>query len=449
MPTDPPPGGSRDGPDRHPAPPADTGKAASLRAGGPISAAWQNCRPRRIKSWLCAAVPALSILMFVSLAGLLVTAASFFWLYPSGGLFVLSAETTRLDYEASGQARGEIWVDGVLVRAGTTWVVDTSKYKQVPEREGGPDQPPTVLTLPEYFCYSGFVRPAAGARVELAFLRGTQIMRITPDPKKEGATSATLSFEQQDLALTARHDTRPDPRPEPEANALMLAPLDGDEGVEPGAFKLDSSVELYADPGCEVVAQGAQGFGIGGQAITIEGPAILGRKLRHADEKDLVDDDIPILRGTVEVIIRQVLCIERLKRAFNKEPQRYGGGCERIYRIEAEPIALPPGSTLLSRTSEPAHDDVGVIAPPMVDKPALFYGQVEFRDGVYVLNASTEADRFIILRPGAGGTLRDGNALSVPFIDRILLEPWLILFASAFFALSGLVLGILQVEDED
>lgn len=418
-------------------------------------------RPWGLKAFLLGSVPFLSTLMFASLIGLVTSFLTFYMLYPSGGLFVLSVETTRLDYEASGQNRGEIWLEGVLIRAGGKQVVDAAAHPALGPKPS--DAVPTVETAADYFCYTGAITPGPASRVELTILDGAQFMKITPpaDEPKDGDAGpkpTTLRLNGQKLVRTNDHKTRPAlPEIEP-INALLLVPQpDSDEdtaasedksGLDVGDFELPGTIDISADPECAKVVHRSQGFGTGGAVITIDGSAALGRKLRPVDSGGyVVDDDIPYLRGTVEVMISQVLCGERLFDFLSAGKQRDGAGCDRIYRIEAEPMTLPPGAAVVSEIE--AEPQQWRFAKKPENPPAPFFGQVTYQDRRYFVNASTEADNFIILRPGQGGTLDDSNVLSVPFIDRVLLEPTLIIFVSLFFALSGLVLGILQVEDKE
>lgn len=413
---------------------------------------------RWVKRYLTRSVVVVFPMMLFALVWLLTSVAVFAVLMPSGGLFVFSVETTRLDFDASEQERGEIWLDGVLIRAEEKQVVDAAAHPGAPGKVIDPA--PTVGSHRDYFCYTGAVMPGDGTRVEIAMLNGRQIMQIS-SPRKPSDSPAlvprptTLSFNGQELALTAAHAVRPGTRQGSAADVLFDfgsdegdVAADDESGLDFGAFELQGPVVITADPACEEAASERQGFAIL-DPITIDGPAILGRKLHPQAGARIVDTDIPHLQGSVEVIISQVLCWERLLSFIQMWSSHEKISCKRIYRIEAEPMTLPPGSSLLSVVSDPPPSGQGDRVPGLDGYSARVFGQVYFREGRYMVNASTEADQFIILRPGTQDDLEDGNVLSVPFMDRLVLEPLLVIFASAFFALSGLLLGILQVEDED
>ena len=418
----------------------------------PVASRPQLRQPWALKAILLRLAPFLGICMFASFVGLVISIITFAVLYPSGGLFVLSAETTRLEYEASGQTRGEIWLDGVLIRAGGKQVVDANAHPAAPGIMVDPV--PTVSTTREYFCYTGAVTPGAGAWVELTLLDGAQFMQITPAPEPNPGDAVpkptTLRFNGRALALTNEHQTRSESSADASVNALMLVPQgnsdDNSQGLDFGDFELPGRIEIFADPDCKTEERLPQGFGRNGDLITIDGPAILGRKLRRIAGDYVVDDGIPFLTGSVEVFISQVLCANRLFSLISANAQ-LDGDCDRIYRIEAEPMTLPAGAAILSEIQEEASEEANDTELQATLAP--FFGQVVFDDGRYHVNASTEAESFFVLRPGTGGKLQDGNALSVPFIDRVLLEPSLIILTSVFFSLSGLVLGILQIENAD
>ena len=400
--------------------------------------------------------------MFASLAGLAICAVVFARLYPSGGLFVLSLETTRLDYEASGEDRAEIWLDRVLVMSdGVPLLVD---HEQAEGADGNLAAPVgrdgaamTVSSHPQHFCYTGAVTPGPGTRVELTLRDGRQFMKITPPDlraEEEPPKPTFLRHNGQKLVWA------PSPPQDGDAAAagsaqdvedVVSALLDVGgtwAGEEPdiGDFDLSGEVQISADPDCEDDTSRPSGFALH-TPIFFSGPAVLGRFLREEEGAYLVDEDIPYLEGTVEVIISQVLCRDRLLGGTRKQEGQNNVACPRIYRLETDPVPLPPGAALRSEILlEPAR---GWVTTEPDSIPAPFVGHVLFDEGRFIVNASTEADAFIIVRPGTNGKRSDGNVLSVPFMDRILLEPSLVILASLFFALSGLLLGILQVEDED
>ncbi|WP_424975699.1 hypothetical protein [Dinoroseobacter sp. S124A] len=418
--------------------------------------AMQSCKEattthKGLKRFFCRSVPYLSGLMFLSLFCLMVLSLVFWIIFPSGGLFVVTAQTSRLDYEVTSAERSEIAVQGALVQVGSDWVVDAAQLETVT------DEVPAIADHAAAYCYRGVIRPGPATRVELSFEGGEQVLRIDAvQPDAERIESyGTLSYNDRDLMLNADRLAQLDaggPAADPLA-ALLLDPLSEGEdlasdGLQPqrvGEFPLTAPFTLVSDPACAELIREDMGEGSGAAfatrsaPMTIDGPAVIGRKLRQVSGLIVVDDDIPHLSGQVEVIIRQALCVELIATIWETGFAEYDKACRRIYRVEAEPIALPPGSAL-----------TGVVTPwSEPEAPSQFYGQVSFEDGRYTVDVATEADSFKVLRPGAGGRLQDSNIVSVPFIDRVLLEPWLILCASLFFTFSGLVFGILQIEDED
>ncbi|MEM0921539.1 MAG: hypothetical protein AAGI13_00735 [Pseudomonadota bacterium] len=431
--------------------------------------------------------------MFLSLICLVASSLLFWMLYPSGGLFVVNVETSRMDYDVTGVSRNEIAVEGAIVQVGQSWVVDRIASQEDPQG------PFSALTHPAAYCYTGILTPRPGTRVELAVEEGMQVLRISPsdfvpDPPpslretrpgpnrspdgpqmpsfdadgEEGARFATLSYNGRDLFVFDGQG-RPPPYPDPDAKAeeeaedplnLLLLPPETestgstarasvDQTLFVGDFPLNNAVTVTADPICAAHKAALDGrtdvqdgdfvtFATRAKPITVAGPAVVGRKLRTKNETTIVDDDFPHLGGDVEVLIREVLCLNLLSSQWFNGIDAENRGCRRIYRVATEPVSLPPGSALTATLNTQREE-----------RPSFFFGQVSYEDGRYEVGVSTEADIFKILRPGSGGQLDNSNIVSVPLIDRILLEPALILFASLFFTFSGLVLGILQIEDDD
>lgn len=459
-----------------------------------------NCGHRPLRKFFCRVLPWLSMGMFISAFLLIMCAGLFYFLKPSGGLFILSAETSRLDYLVENSARAEILLDGVLVRSNGFDVVDALKHpqtnsgsadkqikptessdpsekhdsEQAGQASGNADDQKVVIPseFPDYFCYTGVLTPSFGTRVELAVLDGVQSLSVdagqsvqrpkqnsssasrrsrrrgedTSSPTNEQGTAfegalATLSFNDRYLVLAADHSVHPGfeahdtdldllllDEPEDSNDRLPVAPAIGD-------FPLSGPVIVTADPACPRASAGAPAFASRQAPITVDGPSVIGRKLRTIGDETVVDEDIPYIRGDVEIVIRQALCFERFFPSDNGVSGNQMRGCKRIYHVDTDSLSLPPGSAITGVARGGFSSD--------------FFGQITFEDGRYAAHISTEADSFRVLRPGAGGTFENANLLSVPFLTRILLEPWLIILTTIFFTLSGLVLGILQIEDED
>ncbi|MEM6824518.1 MAG: hypothetical protein AAF566_05350 [Pseudomonadota bacterium] len=401
--------------------------------------------------------------MFASLVGLVTVLVMFTVLAPSGGLFVLSAETSRLEFRVRSKSRADIILDGVVVQSRGTPVVGEF---------GEPG---------EVFCYSGVFTPPLDSLVELTVEQGAPRLRVTalnegllsraivrarpneptvlgrrtarsingvadtaglgdPATGQADPQKARLSFNGERITLQNNNSSFDLDEFSPAQSAAMSLQLIDPESqpgnLQVGDLTLDLPVDVFSDARCaNEDGSTPSKFATRTNPINLNGPAIIGRKLRPIEGNDVVLEEIPFIRSSVEIIIRQVLCKERFAILGDAASFQADRECKRIYRVDNDRIDLPPGSAITGRVDNDIASD--------------FYGQVTFEDGRYQVQASTEAEAFQVLRPGAGGRISDANQVSVPLLGRLLLEPWLIVMASIFFTLSGLVLGILQIEDQD
>lgn len=505
--------------------PLDDGEhvaASPTKKPGPIKraahACFRACSNVQVKNLFCRFAPILSVLTFGTLVLLICAILLFVFLYPSGGLFVTKVETTRLEYDVTNENRSEIRLQGVLISAKGGDVVDVSQHEaktndivekiknivsaffRVFWQEWSSStlsaQAITVETRPDYFCYSGIVKPLLDSRIEMDIDDGKQVLRISnvrpsiavrppwliwlmqkigkdeedTQPANAKGTLATLSFNGQDLAVRDSHQDPPektkptDPNTE-EPEGLMLKPLNFDDVSDPvdmiGEFAIKGPITISQDPGCAQERGENAAFASPLTPVTIDGPAVIGRKLRTVGGATVADDDLPVIKGETEILIRQVLCWKLFSPARFFASDRSVSGdqdrsCTRIYPTNTEPVSFPAGSAFYGTETnwfpEPLAEWFDRRNDPTYywsASPSHFYGQVEFKDGRYHANLSAEANRFHILRPGAGGTTDNSNVVSVPFLTRVLLEPSLVVLTSLFLAFCGLILGILQIERDE
>lgn len=325
-------------------------------------------------------------------------------------LFLINAETNRLSFEVTENARpAPFFVQGVEV---------VFEDKLITKVGGRTD---------DDFCVTGWIDPQPGSRVEFLILDGLQAARI------EGAqtflSNATVQYGIEDQTL---------PAVSPAAQSLMLNSGSPEQLITTSLI-MDGTVQLRADPDCALNEPAAAHFAPRNEPIYVHGPGQIGRQLRNvgnglctpdtepcADTENLwvMEPDRAFLSGEIDMLAREILCWNRV----------LGLPCAGLFRLDADPVPIPAGASVAGGANRHAF------------APTTLVGQVFFDNDLYVVNASTNASWMAVTFPSQLAPDLSYSELQLSLLDRLLVEAWIFVVATAALTLLGWVLSILQIE---
>lgn len=330
----------------------------------------------------------------------------------AGGLYLVTAETSRFEYKVTLPDRSLVYVDAVLVRSGDNFVMEA-------DAEG---------IIESDFCFSGYVRPSQGVFMEFGVSQARQRLRIYRDgdaPQASVAPLAVLELSDQPYVLWDPANPRVTA---PAASGLVL-----DQEMSVGDLALQHEIEITNAPDCfEDGTQNRVSFAPRSEPISIDGPGHLGRSLMTTEDLTAVrSDEWVFIEGEIDILLREVLCWQRLSLSS------WNTACTRLFRTQSDPMPIPSGSALVGHFVENGNRMTSDLL-----------GQAYFDGEMYRVNISTEAEGLSILRPGAGANLTNSNSLSVSLFERLSLEPLLVAVTTLFIGLTGLIVGVLQIESD-
>jgi len=325
-------------------------------------------------------------------------------------LFLINAETNRLSFAVTDTTRpAPFFVQGVRV------VFEDKLIAKVGEQSD------------DEFCVTGWVDPQPGSRIEFLILDGLQAARI------EGAetllSSATVQY-----TIEGRSDVATSPA----AQSLMLNQSSPQQLITTNLV-MDGTVQLRADPACELDDPEATNFAPRNEPIYIHGPGQIGRQLRNVGNPACVAETEPctetealwvmepdraFLSGEIDMLAREILCWNRV----------FGGQCTGLFRLDADPVPIPAGASVSGGANRTDF------------APTTLVGQVFFDDDLYVVNASTNASWMAVTFPSQLAAGLSYSQLQLSLLDRLLVEAWIFVVATVALTLLGWVMSILQIE---
>ena len=352
-------------------------------------------------------------------------------------LFLISAETNRLSFEVTDTTRpAPFFVQGVEIVFEDKLIARVDQQKT--SLKG--DEQETIIKNDEKntegYCIEGWIEPQPGSRVELLTLNGMQAARI------EGAqtllSNATVQYviEGQAETVTSRQENilllnsdSPPPLPDPSSPQQLIT----------ANLIMDGTVQLRADPSCTLNDPEASHFAPRNEPIYIHGPGQIGRQLRNVgnelcmtgtapcpggDSLWVMEPDRAFLNGEIDMLAREILCWNRLS----------GQPCTGLFRLDADPVPIPAGASVAGGANR---QDFA---------PTPLIGQVYFDNGLYVLDASTNASWMAVTFPSQPAKSLSYSELQLSLLDRLLVEAWIFVVATVALTLLGWVLSILQIE---
>ncbi|XKD82456.1 hypothetical protein ACIRQ6_18080 [Algirhabdus cladophorae] len=359
---------------------------------------------------LCKTFPILAIIWCVLFAVTVAFYTAFFVQGSNTALFVVEATTSRLQFKTATPERSSIFVQNVNLQSGNAFLKDNTK------------------TDPQAFCFSGYVTPLKGATLDFGVLEGRQNLRILPE---DGQAAGSVSFLTNGWALVDLADPQVGRSEGSESTQDLLNP-----GAQPTDMVLTDAINIAASELCQSAdtSTGVSGFAPRAEPISVDGGGSLGRGLRISGAGQLlVDTDLQFISGRIQTVVRQVLCQETFFTLWGRAPNT---SCNRVYVLSGAPLTIPSGSALR-----------GVTTDSDIRETAVLFGQAYFDGEMYQVNVSTEAQHLEIIGPGATDRQQRINQLSISIFDRASSEPWLVAITGLFLTMTGLIVGILQVED--
>ncbi|APX14311.1 hypothetical protein [Tateyamaria omphalii] len=332
-----------------------------------------------------------ALLVFVVGLGIL-----FFVVHRSEVLFVIEANTSRFEYKVMHPERIEVPVRGVRVITGNKQVVVASDDK------GEPDN-----------CYSGVLLPARGTTLVFQMYQGLQQIKLAPSAEAKDTPVARLTQGYARYKIDGA---------ETDHTASLLAP---DDDPPEGFVPLSGLSTLTQDPAC---INGGAAFALPEEPVVIDGTGIIGRGFTpnaNAVQASMRALDLEYIAGEIDIVMRENICFDRLR----------GRSCPNVFRLESDPVPIPASSALTGLGE---------------NGPVQMVGQAFFEDGRYVVQASMNARKLVINQPSPfNWEATQQSLLGVSWLDRILIEPLLVVSASVFLTLLGITLGVLQIEVHD
>ncbi|WP_299918360.1 hypothetical protein [uncultured Roseobacter sp.] len=418
-----------------------------MRNGLKNRVAWakQCLGQQKVKFFFCRITPILTILVSLVTVPLLIAIVLFAFAPTKGGLYIIGAETSRIQYQVNSPERARMMLYGVNVKIGNSFVVRTGDFPKLDNM--GPTE--IAVPNPPEHCFWGELSPLNKTFVELSVEKGVQQLRLFADPMspiESQGPLATLTLPGIDFKIEGQEE---------EGSRDDSLVLDDQPLLED--IVLAGEIQITPAPECNMNGLTARVFGFPTRGFAtlaepayIDGPGELGRRsiatkrvektvdwlgILRASPVTTVAGDLDYVSGEVEVFVRPFFCTEKIVQLLGPKEKRTG--CKDIYRLDSEPLKIPSGSAIR-----------GIVRADRQDETSVLYGQVYFDGAVYQVSGSTEAEGLEMLRPGSGATRESSNVLSVSLLERVALEPLLIILTTAFFTLLGILVGILQIEND-
>ncbi|MEO1732400.1 MAG: hypothetical protein AAFR45_02045 [Pseudomonadota bacterium] len=396
-------------------------------------------------------IPVITVLWAASTLSWIILVVTAFVLF-RGGLYLIEASTSRLEYEVTDPERSRIFLNGALV----------STEKGFVQESGGDLLAEDILK--QGFCVFGYIVPAQGATLEFDIYQGAQLLTISKTRAEdarnaskgadktagdaapsEGRTPESGSSSQSgdaasDRAIVATLEQSEKSYIVYDFAAPPVTDSNG-EGSNDGAAQdlslvlgqpplpLEGFVEVTEDPGChpDRSKDGLLGvFAPRSDPVYIGGPGLLGREVVVTEQgRQIARDPLTYTKGAISVIIRETLCLGRL----------YGQPCSRIFNPEVPPMPIPAGASVWGLSD-------------FADKNSRSYlqGQLFFDDGLYTVSLSTAAQGFSVLLPNSDGRVENSNDLSVSIADRLRYEPVLVVLFAIVLTTTSLLVGLFQID---
>lgn len=389
---------------------------------------------------LCRAFPFLTgCWIAVTVLFVLLNVLSFGLMSPNS-LFIIDAKTTRIQFQPQTPTFPNIPVSGVNLQNGDFFLQAFSA-----ENNGEP------LEGPQSRCFLGEIAPRQGTIVELDVINGQQFMRLNAAPAAD--TGEAVAGTVQSLDRTWKFYQFSESKIREEAPRSQF-----DLGAGPKELPLQNIAMATGSADCADTTRfkGNDGrpisFAPKIDPISIDGAATLGRGVRFVVPKDapdvptVIDLGDEVISGNVQVMVRQSICLRSVLslpiRILSREWPLHSN-CENVYKLQSDALTIPTGTAIrgLERRWfwQPRTDG---------NTPATrMFGQVHFDGEMYQVSLSTGAKHLEIIYNWGRADAHSSDLLSISFFDRARAEPWLILITSLFITMTGLIVGILQIED--